>query len=309
MSNEPGITLIKDVLAHESSQELLRDIAEPQDNVFSWLEKLTLLGDIPFQHIVPDSRLLPQNSLRFFYVDPSWLNALIDGALSISTNTTLEEKFTSIMAESLRDKSGLKARTLRSRILGTAKALNDDGNPVPDYVISGLMLRSELVSAYPGLKIVATYPGGKPSGAPMRYETIGNDLILIVFAGVPDKITIQQPPHGLQFGVEDGETAASFTVYLRNIGATDTGAQIKKDRQPVTVTIPVSGTGALFRPGGNRVLDIRALKNTLQTGLKNAGAFPSDASLISPSQFVMQILKTPEEAIYTNSLNTTINEQ
>ena len=42
-----------------------------------------MLEGIPFHYLVPDERLLPPESLKFFVVDPAWLAALRDGAFSI----------------------------------------------------------------------------------------------------------------------------------------------------------------------------------------------------------------------------------
>ena len=46
---------------------------------------LRLLEQVPFCYLVPDSLLLPPESIRFFYVDRNWTDALIQGALSVGT--------------------------------------------------------------------------------------------------------------------------------------------------------------------------------------------------------------------------------
>ena len=42
-----------------------------------------LLEGIPFHYLVPHPGMLPEESIKFFYLDPNWVNALIDGAYSI----------------------------------------------------------------------------------------------------------------------------------------------------------------------------------------------------------------------------------
>ena len=61
--------------------EHLREQADP---VADWLANLALLYPVPFSHLVPDPRMLPVDSIRFFYVDPDWVDALEAGACSIA---------------------------------------------------------------------------------------------------------------------------------------------------------------------------------------------------------------------------------
>ena len=51
--------------------------------VISWLSRLRMLDGVPFQYIVPSEEMLPDNSIRFFHIDRNWLDALVDGALSV----------------------------------------------------------------------------------------------------------------------------------------------------------------------------------------------------------------------------------
>ena len=53
-----------------------------------FLAHLRLLENIPFQYLVPDSDLLPPESIRFFYLDRNWTDAAVDGALAAGTFTT-----------------------------------------------------------------------------------------------------------------------------------------------------------------------------------------------------------------------------
>ena len=49
----------------------------------SFLAHLRLLVGVPFEYLVPDSRMLPDESIRFFYLDRSWTDRLVDGAISV----------------------------------------------------------------------------------------------------------------------------------------------------------------------------------------------------------------------------------
>ena len=53
----------------------------------AWLAGLQTLAGVPFAYLVPDARMLPPESIRFFAVDPNWTTALTDGALSLAAKT------------------------------------------------------------------------------------------------------------------------------------------------------------------------------------------------------------------------------
>src|SRR5512147_1252660 len=55
-----------------------------------FLARLRLLHDIPFSYLVPDADLLPIESIRFFYIDRAWTDALVQGVLSVGTITTAD---------------------------------------------------------------------------------------------------------------------------------------------------------------------------------------------------------------------------
>src|SRR5215510_7825400 len=50
-----------------------------------WMARLRLLEAVPFAYLAADSELLPRESIRFFYLDRAWTDALIQGAMSVGT--------------------------------------------------------------------------------------------------------------------------------------------------------------------------------------------------------------------------------
>ncbi len=50
-----------------------------------WLARLRLLEAVPFAYLVADFELLPPESIRYFYLDRNWTDALVQGALSAGT--------------------------------------------------------------------------------------------------------------------------------------------------------------------------------------------------------------------------------
>ena len=54
--------------------------------------RLVLLYPVPFHYLIPHPALLPSESLRFFHLDDNWVNALVDGALSIAVRNLADQK-------------------------------------------------------------------------------------------------------------------------------------------------------------------------------------------------------------------------
>src|ERR1700738_2067168 len=57
----------------------------------SFLAHLRLLVGVPFEYLIPDPRLLPDESIRFFYLDRSWTDRLVDGAIAVGKIGTREQ--------------------------------------------------------------------------------------------------------------------------------------------------------------------------------------------------------------------------
>lgn len=97
------------------------------DDVRRWFGDLALLNGIPFNYLVADERMLPQESIRFFSGDPEWVRSLHDGAFSIG------------------------------RVLPSDHKRDEDHAPEhiskPQRIVTGFILRSEVVSGWPHLQI------------------------------------------------------------------------------------------------------------------------------------------------------------
>ncbi|MBK7954123.1 MAG: hypothetical protein IPK02_09280 [Candidatus Accumulibacter sp.] len=75
------------------------DLTIPQ-TVCQWLARLMLLYRVPFTYLLADERMLPPDSMRFFYLDPGWLKCLLEGACSVGRSVAHDE----LVDEYLRDK-------------------------------------------------------------------------------------------------------------------------------------------------------------------------------------------------------------
>ena len=141
------------------------------DNVEKWLSEISLLKGIPFNYLVPDERMLPIESIRFFYLDPSWIDSLIDGALSIG-------------------------RVNKGHDTAVHKqALLDSENVGKEDFYSGFLLRSSVVKGWPNLQVNAyKYRFGAGSDLIEDHknenipETEDNELVCLRFSRLADNV-------------------------------------------------------------------------------------------------------------------------
>src|SRR3954452_15656835 len=76
----------------DPAQTLPEDVeAELPPYAQSLLAHLRLLVGVPFEYIVVDPALLPAESIRFFHLDRSWTDRLVDGALAVGKIGTREQ--------------------------------------------------------------------------------------------------------------------------------------------------------------------------------------------------------------------------
>lgn len=158
--------------------------ADEHSAVVDWLGRLARLEAVPFEHLVPDERLLPEESLRFFHVDAAWIHAAIDGALSVGVGHALDAEL-----------NGL--------------AVDTRGIAQP---VCGVAIRSELVPHWPTTVHLTAFTGETPV-EPLRTLTVGDKQILVLlYPALIDTFTIAEPPQGLHFGI-----SGDYTLELRAI--------------------------------------------------------------------------------------------
>ncbi|GAB2882825.1 hypothetical protein GCM10027074_59100 [Streptomyces deserti] len=174
-------------LARGEVREVLRTAtSEELDPVVAWLDRLALLEMIPFEHLVPDERMLPVESIRFFHVDPGWVQAATDGALSIGVGHGFDADLNQL------------ARGVR---------------PAP---ASGVLIHSDLVEGWQET-IYTAFRGNTPV-EPVRTAHYGTHILMLLYPAVCDTFTAAEPPQGIHFGFGD-----LGTIELRKIAGPDIG--------------------------------------------------------------------------------------
>jgi hypothetical protein len=189
----------------------------------SFLAHLRLLVGVPFDYLVADSRLLPDESIRFFYVDRSWTDRLVDGAVSVGKIGTREQAHHQAQSPVVQqlDLSERIVRILQRGLsdFPTAKGTNDQ-NRTPADVTTGFLLRSAAVSGWPHMDVRAfkktVDPGVDPATVDpsivlplLRLERLSPSVLIALFQGVPELVWCEQPHHQVEFGIEETATGGS----------------------------------------------------------------------------------------------------
>jgi hypothetical protein len=201
---------------HLPSSQTREELPAVPQTVRSWFKAANLLGGVPFHYLVPDPRMLPPESIRFFLLDNGWVEALLDGALSIGRVTRLHH---------LRDQ-------LRQ----------DNPARVTYPVVSGFLMRSQVVSGWPDLLVVG-YPtlpedsdqADEMIGAPLRMlrrERLSEHVLLCLFEGEVSTIDVEQRPERLHFGLDTTEADGTLSYWKRLRGADGEQLSRQVDRVP-----------------------------------------------------------------------------
>jgi len=178
------------------------------DELVEWIARLALLYPVPFQYLVPHTSLLPPESMRFFHLDDNWVNALIDGALSIAVRTPDQR------LSSRADLQSVLSRIVyqyRLRLQGQ----QPEWNPSEKYMDtpkSGFLLRSSVVSGWPGVEVTAITSAAPDPNLPqiLRFDQISEGVLFCLARGSLEKVTFREPREGITFGVSsDGKVKAS----------------------------------------------------------------------------------------------------
>jgi hypothetical protein len=242
----------------------LGDVEVPPD-VAAWLGRLHTLSGLPFGYLVPDEQMLPPESIRFFRINQNWIRALLDGAFSLGRNLTAEAGSPSMnLDRAVFDTITNAARAaapMRRRTLGPVRVLADGGAST----WTGFLLRSRVVSAYPGLG-VNIYPVGHtpddPDPALMPIRRLdrlgpGADTLLCIAEGDAYRVDVHEAPELLHFGIDSyepkpGGTPTATKELHKFTRAQDGTVTVSKTSVPVSV-------GASFRTRSPRVLSLTDL--------------------------------------------------
>lgn len=239
--------------------------------ILTFLANLYLLHGVPFNYLVPDTEMLPDESVRFFYVDRNWLDALIDGAMSIGLHTGIDVGFQAAMQSVISDGLHTMLHNVRDTLLGIETPSPNDAGDLP---IGGMLIRSAVVSGWPGLEVHAEDKDGNEIKL-LRMDHVGPQVLMCLFAGVPAQVSVNEPQEGLHFGLESGDL-----IHLRNLTAPDVGY------------LKTSGETVKATRGTDRMLNV----GQTAADLKKALVAPTDH--FGPADFAVELVDVPERFVY-----------
>ena len=190
--------------------------------IAGWFKRLGLLEGVPFNYLVPDERLLPLESIRFFQMDWLWIECLLDGAFSIGRVTAADHR---------RDGA-------------------HDISPAasPHAKVSGMLMRSEVTAGWPGL-LVDGFNGEKKLRL-LRMDRLSANVLLCLFDGVATAVDLHLRPETSHFGLDQKEgTPSGFYKKLRNQQGDISNQQIDAIpmRQALPGTLDVSKLAAAIK--------------------------------------------------------------
>jgi hypothetical protein len=250
------------------------------DAVSSWFEGLRKLEGVPFDYLVPDERMLPVESIRFFRVDDVWVGCLLDGAFGIGRVTTSDND----RDQALADKS--PASNL----------------PGP---VTGILLRSEVVSGWPGL-LADAYPGqaeNQPESSKLpllRMERLSANVLICLFDGEAKRVEIHQQPETLHFGLDvHAENETPPSGFYKNLRDPNSGAQlVLADQQADNVEVDAYGSSkSQWRSDSQRVLDIGGFTQAIKEKLLEDKLL-GQSSPFTSAQFALQMVEGVEKAVF-----------
>lgn len=269
------------------------DPQTPPAEVTAWLDDLRQLKHVPLRYLIASDLLLTNESLRFFYLDTNWVNAMLDGACSVARSVA---------------PGGVISTTswfYPETALGA---------------ITGFVLNSALVLNWPGLRIAAYQGDAKLT--PIYDDTPTKGMRLMLYDGTVDRLEIREGGEGLHFGVEaivdSNEEIQGYCVDLRYLSGTvgalinnGNGAAQLAGRRSIRLVGTTKGwtreTNAgdaepatapvTFRDASTGVIDIDATAAAIQGALHKLGQLDENAHYTS-AEFALEMVKSVAHVSY-----------
>ena len=275
-------------------------------DVVRFLARLRLLEGVPFTYLVPDAAMLPLETIRFFYVDRNWLDALVQGALSVGTVSSADRQQLVPLHPVVRHEVDVAERLVRMKD-ADAPAVDAEGRPLGAAgVMTGFLLRSRLVSGWPGLHVRAYATDTRPDDRTLpdqdsspdrvrvlRMERLAPAVLLVLFDGVPAVVHVEEPRSGIQFGVRVTPGAAgtaSAVLPLRDVTKPNDRFLQDGSGHDRTVDVP-------FRRGAPGVIDIQGLADRLK-GVTATKITAGPGTDIDAAEYAMELLRFPIRQVF-----------
>jgi len=310
--------------------EKLNQEASAQDvpeDVSAWLGRLVLLYGVPFHYLIPEEEMLPPESIRFFYIDPIWMQCAVQGASSVGNTDygdTLIDKAMNALVQPNRPDSGGKANsvtnTAAASVRDRLRQQYEDVAPPQEsrelaWPLTGFLLRSAVVKGWRGLEIIAyktltdaaeknawaaktlndedrakLNQGFAPLQA-LRIEQLSEDVMLGIFNGKIAQLVVRQPQEGLHFGLT--REGATLRKTLRKLGYKNPADAGSIDQQNV---VDLANLMRAQEPPG--VINVAALAAEMESQLKRSGELKREDRFTS-AEFAVEMIEAAGEFTFT----------
>lgn len=275
------------------------------EDLVAWLSKLYLLNGVPFENLIAHAGLLTPESVRFFYVDSNWLDIMIEGALSIGIESSRDTLYQKLMWDLVQKGTVSEARKERRMLLGaSARPEAVNAPPFDQEKLTGLLLRSAVVSGWPGMEIHAYARTRPDSPEPdpsthidlLRMERLSGEVMLCLWPAVPAVVTINEPHEGIAFGFQDAPNTrprdgateeTGYWLYLRSLDAKSYGMPLPE----ATHHIDAAAAGLI---GPDRRVRISGADGLVAAIRGKLDGSPT----INVRDFAVQMVKVPETALF-----------
>jgi hypothetical protein len=194
----------------------LSEMPAPPPELNTWVDGLRKLQGVPYRYLLPDERLLPMESIRFFVVDAEYISALLDGALSsVRTPTFCPDH----------------CRTAE-------KALLDHEDP---GIVTGLFFRSAAVMGWPSLRVAACRENGGTLDV-YRRVSLSPSIALYLFKGLIKTVTIVQGPDIIHLSAPQSGQDSDSAMRVMDLAPYSSGSKFAKARmeKPHTLKLTVN---------------------------------------------------------------------
>lgn len=203
--------LLKPQTVKEKKVVSIRDDPE-LDQIGDYISQLRTLRGVPFSYLIPDEKLLPAESIRFFCLDENWLNALSDGALSIGRAAKFDLALDRDYIGAIGADAANKMSHHRFLNMHENHRRGADAPLAGRDVKTGFILRSELVGKWKGLEVCG-YSGAAERLEILRMESLSNEILICIFDGQLKKFVVSEPKVGVRFGAPGNE----WKIKLRSV--------------------------------------------------------------------------------------------
>jgi len=254
----------------------------PPASVCQWLARRLLLYGVPFSYLVPDERMLPPDSMRFFSLDPGWVKCLLEGACSVGRGSTREQAVD---------------EKLRNRFFDLAEAASPTIRQRPP---------ADEAPAIAGIVTVPAHPvSGKPFTIMLTGKNFGTSGSTVSFTGPASHSASAKGSHGVDL---NSASLEQLKEALGKIG--EAYAQKIIDARPYQFTIDLERRGIvsaeIFKKVAKLVTVLTEVSPETQVTLSVAGSFmvtlKNDATGLTSNGFPLSVRDAVSRKTSTKSL-------